>query len=62
MSAPADRAVDKRVSFDDEPLILVDENDNEIGHRDKVDCHTGHGTLHERGIHRLLRYRHGSAQ
>ena len=46
MSAPADRAVDKRVSFDDEPLILVDENDNEIGHRDKVDCHTGHGTLH----------------
>ncbi|NKI36276.1 isopentenyl-diphosphate Delta-isomerase [Wenzhouxiangella sp. XN79A] len=36
----------KQVSFDDEPLILVDENDNEIGHRDKVDCHTGHGTLH----------------
>lgn len=46
MSAPADRAVNEKVSFDDEPLILVDENDREIGHRDKVDCHSGHGTLH----------------
>lgn len=34
------------VSFDDEPLILVDEHDNEIGYRSKSDCHTGHGTLH----------------
>lgn len=39
-------AVREKVSFDDEPLILVDENDNEIGYRSKVDCHTGHGTLH----------------
>ncbi|HKL50588.1 MAG TPA: isopentenyl-diphosphate Delta-isomerase [Wenzhouxiangellaceae bacterium] len=38
--------VREKVSFDDEPLILVDENDNEIGYRPKVDCHTGHGTLH----------------
>ena len=34
------------VSFDDEPLILVDEHDNEIGFRHKAECHTGHGTLH----------------
>ncbi|MDT8448572.1 MAG: isopentenyl-diphosphate Delta-isomerase [Wenzhouxiangellaceae bacterium] len=34
------------VSFDTEPLILVDEKDNEIGYRSKVDCHRGHGTLH----------------
>ena len=38
--------VREKVSFDDEPLILVDENDREIGYRSKVDCHTGHGTLH----------------
>jgi len=38
--------VREKVSFDDEPLILVDENDNEIGYRSKVDCHLGHGTLH----------------
>lgn len=38
--------VREKVSFDDEPLILVDENDNEIGYRSKVDCHTDHGTLH----------------
>lgn len=39
-------AVRETVSFDDEPLVLVDEDDNEIGYRSKVDCHTGHGTLH----------------
>lgn len=38
--------VREKVSFDDEPLILVDENDNEIGYRSKGDCHEGHGTLH----------------
>jgi len=38
--------VREKVSFDDEPLILVDEDDREIGYRSKVDCHTGHGTLH----------------
>lgn len=41
-----DEVVREKVSFDDEPLILVDENDNEIGYRSKVDCHAGHGTLH----------------
>lgn len=38
--------VREKVSFDDEPLILVDEHDNEIGYRSKSDCHKGHGTLH----------------
>lgn len=38
--------VREKVSFDNEPLILVDENDNEIGYRSKGDCHAGHGTLH----------------
>jgi len=38
--------VGKRVSFDDEPLILVDEDDNEVGYRSKVYCHEGHGALH----------------
>lgn len=36
----------KRVSFDSEPLILVDEDDNEIGFRHKRECHQGHGQLH----------------
>lgn len=36
----------KPVSFQDEPLILVDEHDNEIGYRSKSDCHSGRGTLH----------------
>ncbi len=34
------------VSFDSEPLILVDEHDREIGFRSKRDCHQGHGLLH----------------
>lgn len=34
------------VSFDSEPLILVDEHDREIGYQDKLSCHTGPGTLH----------------
>ncbi|MFO7762501.1 MAG: isopentenyl-diphosphate Delta-isomerase [Wenzhouxiangellaceae bacterium] len=41
-----DEAAHEKVSFDDEPLILVDEQDNEIGYRSKGDCHAGHGTLH----------------
>lgn len=36
----------EKVSFDDEPLILVDESDNEVGYRSKGDCHEGHGILH----------------
>jgi isopentenyl-diphosphate delta-isomerase len=34
------------VSFDDEPLILVDADDNEIGYRSKAECHNGEGLLH----------------
>lgn len=34
------------VSFDSEQLILVDEQDQEIGYQDKLSCHAGHGTLH----------------
>ncbi len=34
------------VSFEDEPLILVDENDNEIGNLSKEQCHDGAGQLH----------------
>ena len=36
----------KIVSFDDEKLILVDENDNEIGYETKEKCHNGNGILH----------------
>ncbi|MDT8408207.1 MAG: isopentenyl-diphosphate Delta-isomerase [Wenzhouxiangellaceae bacterium] len=38
--------VREKVSFDSEPLILVDENDNEVGYASKSNCHQGHGTLH----------------
>ena len=34
------------VSFDDEPLILVDEKDREIGYESKFKCHQGDGMLH----------------
>lgn len=34
------------VSFDDEPLILVDEQDNEVGFLPKAEAHVGSGTLH----------------
>jgi len=34
------------VSSDDELLILVDEDDNEIGHLTKAACHRGEGVLH----------------
>lgn len=34
------------VSSDDEALILVDEDDTEIGHLDKGACHDGDGVLH----------------
>jgi isopentenyl-diphosphate delta-isomerase len=34
------------VSFDDEPLILVDEQDREIGYLDKASAHLGQGVLH----------------
>jgi len=34
------------VSFDDEMLIVVDENDNLIDYKSKIDCHQGDGILH----------------
>lgn len=34
------------VSFNSEPLILVDENDCELGFQDKLTCHHGRGILH----------------
>lgn len=34
------------VSFEDEKLILVDDDDNEIGHLSKDACHDGQGQLH----------------
>jgi len=34
------------VSFEDEKLILVDEQDNEIGNLPKDKCHDGRGQLH----------------
>lgn len=36
----------KIVSFDNEPLIVVDENDNVLGHESKLACHQGGGRLH----------------
>lgn len=36
----------REVSFADEPLILVDENDREIGFASKQRCHEGEGLLH----------------
>ncbi|HOV91970.1 MAG TPA: isopentenyl-diphosphate Delta-isomerase [Candidatus Kapabacteria bacterium] len=35
------------VSFNNELLILVDENDNEIGYLEKNKCHQGNGILHK---------------
>lgn len=34
------------VSHDDEPLVLVDEDDQEVGFLDKRRCHDGQGVLH----------------
>ena len=34
------------VSYDDEPLILVDAADRELGFLDKAACHSGQGQLH----------------
>lgn len=34
------------VSSDDEPLILVDSSDRELGYLDKSACHDGEGRLH----------------
>ncbi len=37
---------DTTVSFDDELLICVDEDDNVVGYKSKVDCHAGDAILH----------------
>jgi isopentenyl-diphosphate delta-isomerase len=37
---------DAVVSSEEEPLILVDESDREIGHLSKGACHDGEGVLH----------------
>ena len=34
------------VSFDDEPLIVVDSDDNVLGHMPKAEAHIGEGVLH----------------
>jgi len=34
------------VSFDDEMLIVVDENDITIDYKSKIECHQGNGILH----------------
>lgn len=34
------------VSFDDEMLIVVDENDNILDYKSKLECHQGNGILH----------------
>ena len=34
------------VSFDDEPLILVNSQDEVLGHEEKHPCHNGEGMLH----------------
>jgi len=39
-------ATSEVVSFEDEKLILVDEDDNEIGNLSKEECHDGRGRLH----------------
>lgn len=47
MDNASDEAVNDRiVSFDDEPLVLVDAEDRELGFLDKVAAHRGAGTLH----------------
>lgn len=38
--------MDERVSFDNELLILVDQNDLEIGNLSKDHCHIGEGKMH----------------
>lgn len=37
---------DNKVSFDNELLILVNESDQEIGYKNKLECHQNNGILH----------------
>lgn len=36
----------EKVSFDNEPLILVNPNDEIVGYKQKLECHLGDGILH----------------
>jgi isopentenyl-diphosphate delta-isomerase len=56
--AEAGAPPDEIVSFDDEPLILVDEHDREIGYLSKAACHDGDGVLH-RAFSIFIFNRHG---
>jgi isopentenyl-diphosphate Delta-isomerase len=47
------------VSFEEEPLILVDEHDREIGQLDKSACHDGDGVRH-RAFSLFIFDRHGA--
>ena len=47
MSKPSsDASSSKQVSFDDEPLVLVDADNNVLGYEMKAACHVGEGILH----------------
>lgn len=46
MSTVANRVNDRIVSSEDESLIVVDSNDNVLGHQSKAACHDGEGILH----------------
>jgi isopentenyl-diphosphate delta-isomerase len=46
LAAPNEGVDTTVVSFDNEKLLLVDDNDQVIGYRDKVECHQGQGVLH----------------
>ncbi len=46
MAEAAIRTTREVVSSEEEPLILVDERDREIGHLSKGECHDGDGVLH----------------
>src|SRR5699024_9651867 len=39
-------AIDETVSFESEPLILVDSEDRDLGHRSKTESRDGNGILH----------------
>ena len=51
---------DRPVSFDDEPLILVNDADEVLGHAPKRECHEGEGILHR--AFSVLLFDHGTGQ
>ena len=47
MTDPESRgATSPQVSFDDEPLVLVDDDNRIVGYKEKLACHVGDGILH----------------